>query len=685
MRERLSTIIAVFIWLIFAVAGFFSIELLWGFNLVQFFSVPVLMTLLVITFIFLFPAVNLRVMGFFDHVSVGFGKTKYAHIIIPTFTALILIPIFYKFRSALTLLGDGNLRVNQISKGENYLPTELIDFFLHSELYQTFFKPYDLTPNDTYQLFSVCCGLLFIVGAYRLAAYLAPNQSLLTFLLFLSTGLTTLFFGYIESYSLIAALLPFIILTALKLIKGETTVTIVISWYLLAGLVHSSAIIILSGLIVFSVFGSAEPDHQRNRKIDRILLVLAFVSIILLYTARFFDLFNISYYLLPLAGSPGFQVGIFTPHHYVNIFNWMLLSGLPFLFLIGLIISNLKSRSLEYGNQERLAFWIAVPSLIFIFFFIPRLSGPRDWDLFALPTFLLVIAAVIFYHGQTKRRLPAAIIAVILISIINTTAFALVNSSVEMSADRFATIIETSRFKNLSKEYGTLVAHADKYTELKPKQLDYALKAWQEPPYTNQDSVFILQKLGMIYTGLAQKETALIYLKAAYQTDTLNLLSHSLLVNYLNEFATMRDVFVMGELIEKHFPENATALTLSGVIFVRNGDTARGEANLEKAIGLSGTNFQSLYNYGAYMLEKKNWSKAAELLSMASAVDKNNFLSWYYLAVTKMKMGRMEQAWAAFEQTYKLNLNNQQSKMWQELKTELQRLDQLAADSTTRQ
>ena len=579
--------------------------------------------------------------------------------------------LFLHFPSETTLLGDGNLRVNQVAKGQFLLKTEVIDFFLHALIFKYIFDPLDLTVNHTYQIYSAVCGIIYIIGLIRLSYYLNPKQAIMTFFVMFSSAMTVFFFGYIESYSLIAALLPFIILTALKIVDGHKSKAWIVVWYVIAGLIHSAAIILLSGIVLVILFDINKDDSgKRSLRFTQILLSVAGVALVLLYILHFLDLYDIRRYLMPFFPTPEFKQGIFTINHILNLFNWSYMSALPFLFFAFAIFTKKTLKGFFSERRMVFALWMMVPSVLFMFFFIPQLGGPRDWDLFTLAAFILIPASLIIYN-RLSNTLPRVILPIVVMSLLTTGAFAFVNNSLVKATDRYAEIIEVSRFKNMFKEYGTLLLHAEANPQLTDRKLKFALKAWEQPPYTKQDSILVLQKLSDTYTRMNRPDQAYYYLNMAFRVDSMEFFTNVLMIHFLNQFGGVGDIVDFADVMESRFPEHSTALTITGLIFIREGDTARGEANLEKAITINSSDFNSLVNYGTYMISKKDYEKAAELLNMALNVNRRSFLANYYLSVVYLELDEIEKAEQHFSKSKFFMRTNEDKRMVEELEAAL--------------
>jgi len=652
---------------LFAIANLSGLKQFWGGNFSWFLSPLAGILSTIIVLLSIAQVYFKKNTPLFDSDKTANTLHKYGGALFWVPFSLVMLFLFLYFPSETTLLGDGNLRVNQVDKGQFLLKTEVIDFFLHALIFKYIFDPLDLTINLCYQVYSAVCGIIYIIGLIRLSHYLNPKQSLLTFFVMFSSAMTVFFFGYIESYSLIAALLPFIILTALKIVDGQRSKTWIVIWYITAGLIHSVSIILLSGMVLVILFGLKDDNGKRSLVFTRILLSVAGIALLVLYVLHFLDLYDIRRYLMPFFPTPEFKQGIFTINYLLNLFNWSFMSALPFLFFAFAIFNKKTLKGFFSDRRMVFALWMMVPSFLFMFFFIPQLGGPRDWDLFTLAAFILIPASLIIYY-RLIDTLPRVILPIVLMSLLTTGAFAAVNHSMVKATERYTEIIEVSRFKNMFKEYGTLLLHAEANPQLSNLKLKFALKAWEQPPYTRQDSILVLQKLSDTYTRMNQPDQAFYYLNMAFRVDSLEFFTNVLMIHFLNQFGGGREIVDFADVMEKRFPKHSTALTITGLIFIRGGDTARGEANLEKAITIDSSDFNSLVNYGTYMISKKNYVKAAELLNMALNVNRRSFLANYYLSVVYLELDEIEKAEQHFSKSKFFMRTDEDKQMVEELK-----------------
>lgn len=623
--------LALFFLLLFAAANLSGIRQLWGFNFLKFLPSYWTYLSLAVAVILVLPTVSGKIASASGSFSQALVADKARRIKFVIVCSLLLLPLFLYFSSATTLLGDGTLRKNQIYKDQVWLSTEILDFFTHAVLSKYIFRPLDLNVSQCYHVVSALCGVVFVNGIFRLAYYLNPHQVLIPFLLMLSSGMTVLFFGYVESYSILAALLPYLMLCGLKVIDGRSGTIGFIAWYLIAALVHSLSVFLFSGALLFILLVRHGENAPREKRVSRYLAAAALVALAVAYVGRVAGIGDISRYLLALLAQEDYRQGIFTANHWLNLLNWLFLSALPFLFLSPFIVKK-RAPNPALSRRSLFALWMIIPSLLFMFFFVPQLGGPRDWDLFSLPAFLLVPSALIIYFARYRRSLPHQIIPIIFISVCTTASFAAVNSDTVKATDRFVEIIEVSQFKDLVKEYATLVSLAENRPKIRRRRLEYALKVWEQLPYTRGDSVSALAKIGNIYIDRGDSARALHYLRVALSLDTTRLSSHLSLVQYFDRFGTPQDLLTLAEKLERRFPDNPRALMEAGITFQQLGEVERGGRSLQRAFDLDSAEYLVLLNYSILQIQQENYDRSIELLQRVLKLNPESFAANYYLA-----------------------------------------------------
>ena len=648
----------------------FDIKQFWGVNIAKFLPDWWQWMIFLIIAISFIPAVSQKLIDNLNKLARSIARSVKGQI---AFLILISVTffIFCLIYSVQTkFLGDGYLRIRQISTGKLWLPTEIGDFYIHAAFFRYILEPLGKDSIAlSYHIISALCGITFIIGIFRLASYLKSSQSILLFLIMFSSGVTVLFFGYVESYSILAAMIPFIILSALKAIDGSGRLHTLTILFLLAGLMHSAALIFISGLLVSTIVLYYADDTDRACRILCWLGFIAIAGILLLYIFRTVNIINTGMYLLPLFPYEGYDMGFFTLHHLSNLFNWLILSalaGLPiWLSFIFIKVKNITDQS---KRRIMMALFMLVPPAMFMLFFAPQLSGPRDWDLFSLAAFMFIPAGLIVYTARDDRSLPPTVIPAVLIAFGITFSLVGVNSSVIKSCDRFEEIIEVAKYKNLYKEYSILCNLSKGMPILHDRQLRYATKAWNEPPYNKKDSIFITGRLANIYLEKGDKNLAWKYINHLFAVDSANFGGHMFLIKYFREFNQQDKLPKLAERMVRIFPDNAVGLMNAAVIFLQDDQLDRGHIIMQKAYDLDSTDIAIIENFATLQYRLENYERCIELADRWIERDKLSFTAHYHSAAAYFKLNDLARSSKYLIRAEELANSTEETAMVQNLK-----------------
>lgn len=646
-----ENIIAILIVVLFAVTCLFHIQQLWGLNLICYYTSTlfyVIIVLIVLLFIPRFSAMIIRSsVGFYNIIKASrLSKPVFYSI----FTALFLFLTIY-FKSATTFLGDGQLRTNQLTFGRWFLPTEFLDFLLHAALFNFILKPLGYNSMQCYQIFSSLCGIVYIAGAWKLSSHLYKDRAVAAFFTIISSAVTVFFFGYIESYSLITAVLPFVFLAGLKAVDDTGNIKYFIILSVTAMLIHSIAVFLLTPVLIYIIF-----QHTAGARIhiNRYLAVSGIAVIITAYLIRTFLNTGIDRYLLQLLPNETSPQALFTVRHLLNIINWLILGALPIVVIIPLTAKSVTQLNESQKIKISCCIWLIAASLVFILFFVPQLGGPRDWDLFVLPAFVILISSLAVLSIRTDGRFPAAVMPAVVISIVITISFIGVNGSVIKSSERFAEIIEIGKFNNLFKEYNLLNSYAGDHKEIADRQLEFALKAWEQPPLKRSDSSLILNKLGEYYTDHNNPEEAERYLQISLQADPYNILTYHYLMNLYMVYGRTAEILDVADTMVARFPTSAKAQMDAGVLYMQLGRTESGHNCLTNAYNLDSNDVFVIVNYGIISLQDHNYSEAVRLLQKAVDINPRFFKANFNLALAYAGLHDMPMALKYLEAADKL-------------------------------
>jgi hypothetical protein len=398
---------------------------------------------------------------------------------------------------------------------------------------------------------------------------------------------------------------------------------------------------VLIAVIVIRLNGD-HPEKLRNA--NKILLTLVAAALVILYVLRYIDLFDIKRYLLPVVESDRGAQGLLTLYYPKALFNWLFMSALaaPLLY----VVRPRFDRNAETARRSFLAFWIIVPCLIFILFFTPQLGGPRDWDLFSLPFFLLLPALLLTYNSRVNESLWPGLLPVIALSFFVTGGMTGIHADKKKSVERLDDITEAGRFENHYIAYRTLLGYSIKEPELRDLErlVYFGEKAWHEPPYTAEDSIDIMRELSAIYIKKGEKEKARRLIDLAYEIDTSTFEPYMLDKLYQSRFGTGEELKRIAEAMAAKFPDNPSAQMNAGVISFQVGDTSSAEYFLKQAFHLDTTNIEVLSNYAGVLVRTGDYRQAAELLKRAVEIEPRRIELWLNLATTCAVLGERENA-----------------------------------------
>lgn len=525
--------------ILYAATVVLEIKQLWGLGFPRFLPLWYFWLTIFLISVVTIPPILKRAARWLEVGSLSVNSHKTAGACLPWMLSMALFPILIASRSATNYLGDGTLRLNQISGGKLWLPTEAGDFYLHAILSQHILKPLGFSTASSYYLVSSLCGVLFLVGSFHLARYLYPRQLVLAWLMMISSGMMVMFFGYVESYALAASMLPLAVLFAVRAVDGSLRATSFVVTFLMAVIIHPVSLVLLSGMLLCVVGHFRAKSSNTRWRVTRWLMGLSLSFIGLLYLARATGIMDVGRFLLPLQPIASYQQGLLTANHFLNLFNWACISAIPALPLIFIAARRAKRVQTDAESRRKLlAAWMMFPSALFLFFFTPQLGGPRDWDLFSLAVFMFIPALMIWTGATKERCLPNSALAAVVLSLCLTVSFVSVNASVAAASDRFAEIIEVARFKNLYKEYATLYNFARKRSPILSRKLKYAQMAWSQPPYNKTDSVYMATELARMYLDLKNQAKAREMISATLIADSARFGTHKLLARYIREYGT---------------------------------------------------------------------------------------------------------------------------------------------------
>lgn len=450
----------------------------WGINQLAYFPYPIFVALIGLFIAAILLCLNKRavdrISGLFDNIGLNLQRIP----AIPR-TALfigLLFAIFYMFRDSTSLLGDGLLRIGELQNKrlENFLTqhsAEPLDYLIHYYIYSIFMIPLKIKPILSYQLISAIAGVVYIYAALYLAKKINDGKEAgFAFWYLVGWGGLMLFFGYVESYALAAAMLMIIFGYGYNMIHKQGNELVLAVLFLLAYFLHNATIVILP-TVIYLIF------IKSNKARIHTMFTAGIVSTIVGAWTWLGIVHRQSAGLL-LAGNssePGYT--IFSLAHLGDTINELFLVSPAFLALCWLY-----KRRYDFGNKQVRNYFglAAIGGLVFLFLADPVLGMGRDWDLFALPLLGLHVGLLAGVEWkQVDVRIKAAILVIVLFS---TGTWIAVNRGESESVERYKNLagLDIARSRYAYERLGTYLLLNKNWQKAEEV---YQLSLMKEPHY----------------------------------------------------------------------------------------------------------------------------------------------------------------------------------------------------------
>ncbi|MBN2542763.1 tetratricopeptide repeat protein [bacterium] len=384
--------------------------------------------------------------------------------------------IFYLFRVKIYLLGDGYIVTRALERNElaHSLYKEPLDIVIHWVVFKAVLKIASIEAAQIYSAISILSGAFFVFIIAYFIKYITntPNEKWLTYLSLCFTGTILLFFGYVESYTIVNVLLMGFFISSLKCIQ-EKQAPLIPSFLLgLSICFHLSAGIFIPVLLYLWIFYLINVAGFDTKIILGLKGIAAFISpmfaLILIYKFMNYPLYSFYVILmqeknfLPLNDyNKPFDAAysIFSFPHLLDIINEIyLIAPLFLLFLI--IMIPLRKKIFSHRNQQWIFLTISlIVSLICIVGFNLKKGASRDWDLFAslaIPLTLFALYSISLVKIKWNSTMSYVLSLFLFIHII---PWIMVNSNNEWYLNRIEAMTEDPKWSMFSK--------ADAFDELR--------------------------------------------------------------------------------------------------------------------------------------------------------------------------------------------------------------------------
>jgi hypothetical protein len=361
------------------------------------------------------------------------------------------MPVFWLLRLGTDVFGDApELQRKIAEEGALWREREPLDFFLHAQLYRSLSPLTGWDVPTVYAVLSCLAGGVFVVTIIVLTALLARRQidRLLAAGLVLSAGVMQLFFGYLESYTLMTAGLAVYLFLGLLCLAGRVGVTWPAAALAVSGLLHP---IVLAAAPALSVVLLDRWRRRAFRLRAGLRLAAAAVAGIVVPAVLLIALFVGNGYTVERWEIARNQFGggdqrtfkplvtVTSPREYYPLLSidharavvnqQLLVAPLGWPLVLALLAAR-RPRGL--WRDARFAFLLlaAATTLLFSALWNPDLGARQDWDLLAIGALpVMVLAAYLFVtlvpRGPDRRFTGLLLLGV---GLYHTGLWVLVNS-----------------------------------------------------------------------------------------------------------------------------------------------------------------------------------------------------------------------------------------------------------------
>jgi lipoprotein NlpI len=604
---------------IHAVSSFFPKERLWGVNQLAYVSFIPRGIIILLAFLILVPKVNRIVYdvfaGFFNLVEKNLKRINryYKYI----FFSLVSTILFWVFKAQSHLLGDGSLRGSEIVAKTKLSVTEPLDFYLHALAYRLL----KLDVYQTYALISCIAGAFFVFLALWLSHLLGKEnkEKVFAFMLLVSMGSVQLFFGYVESYTLVYIGIMAYFLFSLWFLEGKCSLFFPSLTLIFSVSLHLSALYLLPSLIYLCIAKSKRKEKRYNLK--------SIFSVTLIFLLVGTGLFILSIqnpnkispvtYFISLFGTPKDPYSLFSFAHLVDIINEQFLLSPVGIILWVIVIFFAK----KVNFKDKVVTFFSIVTLfsvMFAFLMDPKLGYTRDWDLFSstgLGYTLLAIYLGFGYFRQAKiRKLNYIIMAVTFTALFSTLPWIYVNAREDKGVERFKDLLDLDVKRSGYGHEILAIYYRDR------GMVNEELEEWKKGVSAVENERYVVN-LGICYAKLGKYQEAIPMFKKAIQLN----------------------------------PSSANAYNNLGAALVRLGEYEEARKQYQMSIKLDPYYFKAYCNLGGLLAEMGDYPEALEALKSAIQINQDYFEAYKNLASTYQRMGKPEEVIPFFQAYLKRN------------------------------
>ena len=506
--------------LIHLAASYFPSERLWGVNLLYYLPPAWRWILAGCAILILIPSISKACGNFLTGLSraVPSGFRRANRLYRFAFLSLLGGLIFWAFRVKTCLLGDGFMRAREINLGAKWSFTAPLDFLLHVQVARFL----NWEAFQTYALLSILSGVGFVFLLLLLADLMGKDgkERLLVFSVFIAMGTSQLFFGYVESYSVVSAAILLYIFFSFGYLRKKNGLTPPLLAFLLAFSLHLFAVALLPSLLYLILSRRAGEKEGKQGNLARLSLSTGIVLLVA-FALSLVQRFNpepkgLEYYLISPLGSWEGSYSLLSLSHLLDLINHQLLVS-P----VGLLIclTTVAAFSGKTGRKDRLARFLLILSfctLAYAFLADPKLGYPRDWDLFAFTALGYTLLGLHLFlkhcRGAQTGDLRYVTLALLFTSLLSTIPWIYINAAEETSVTRFEHVLKLDRERS-AHGHETLALYHKMHGEWRKE-----IEQWKKAIAAKSNARYI-NNLAAVYYRQQMYDLALTELKRSLEVD----------------------------------------------------------------------------------------------------------------------------------------------------------------------
>jgi len=448
----------------------------WGFHFLAFYGLEVRFAVPFLMLIVMIPPVQFFLV---DLIRSVVGLTNVRSRVLRWGLGVVALVgialIFVHFRVVTYFLGDGYLQLRSLKVPENmdtlnltgFAREPLVGFFVF-QLRRLFdFLGSSTPPEEAYLWLSVLSGVCFALIAWRGSGLFVVDETdrILIFIFFFASGVSLLFFGYVENYAPgYVGIFLFLLLGAGYLKEKIPMYWAMGAYGFLLSMNFGAAAFIPT--LAYLVYVGVERRETVKTGAALLLSIVVFVAMLLIsgYSPSFFQqvVGEAGVNILPFAGPTGSHQAyhMFSLNHLADVMNLFLLCAPASVALltVAIVATIRKRKRLETYQWFILLAMACGVGLIAVL--NCALGMSRDWDVAAPFSVGIPVAAIVLWTAVAEDREIRQRVMLILgvVTLLQTGAWIGLNADEQRAVARFEVLEE--------KELWGTQACLDAYEEL---------------------------------------------------------------------------------------------------------------------------------------------------------------------------------------------------------------------------